>query len=203
MAEFWYRLVNPRKRHCLAKLTLYVRICHVCDGLYASWRVMATLRYRIKTLDRKPRPRSQSYIGPTVVGPDHSPMSMISCRTYMYKSMYNNNSILFLKMHGCNELIGGGIWYMHKLIIASSTTPQISATLHKLLPVHPTGHMLCVHIFDVTQVVIKQLTVYGANHIHLQYLVTCKHYLIHVMFMHKVYHAHNYIIIIHIWYPKR
>ena len=31
---------------------------------------------------------------------------------------------------------------MHKLIIASSTNLQISATLHKLLPVHPTGHML-------------------------------------------------------------
>ena len=34
---------------------------------------------------------------------------------------------------------------VHKLIIGSSTT----LTLHKLLPVHPTGHMLCVHIFDV------------------------------------------------------
>ena len=67
MAEFWYRLATPSKRHCLAKLTLYV---HVCDGLYASWRVKATLRYRFKTLDRKPRPRSQSYIGPTTVGPD-------------------------------------------------------------------------------------------------------------------------------------
>ena len=35
---------------------------------------MATLHYRFKTLDRKPRPpkpiRSQSYIGPTTVGPD-------------------------------------------------------------------------------------------------------------------------------------
>ena len=38
---------------------------------------------------------------------------------------------------------------MHKLIIASSTTLQISATLHKLLPVHLTGHMLGVHIFGV------------------------------------------------------
>ena len=38
---------------------------------------------------------------------------------------------------------------MNKLIIASSTTLQISATLHKLLPIHPTGHMLRVHIFDV------------------------------------------------------
>ena len=35
---------------------------------------------------------------------------------------------------------------MHKLIIGSSTTLQISATLHKL---HPTGHMLRAHIFDV------------------------------------------------------
>ena len=52
---------------------------------------------------------------------------------------------------------------MHKLIIGStcSTTLQNSATLHKLLPVHPTGQVtvisvLCVHIFDVgelTQVV--------------------------------------------------
>ena len=38
---------------------------------------------------------------------------------------------------------------MHKLIIASSTTLQLSATLHKLLPVHPTGHMLLVEIFYV------------------------------------------------------
>ena len=38
---------------------------------------------------------------------------------------------------------------MYELIIASSTTLQISATLHKLLPVHPTGHMLHVQIFDV------------------------------------------------------
>ena len=27
-----YRLVTPRKRHCLAKLTFNVHICHVCDG---------------------------------------------------------------------------------------------------------------------------------------------------------------------------
>ena len=79
MAEFWYRLVTPRKRHCLAKFTLYVHICHVCDGLYASSRVKATLRYRFKTLDRKPRPRSQSYIGPTTVGPDKN-------RTYIRTS---------------------------------------------------------------------------------------------------------------------
>ena len=43
--------------------------------------------------------------------------------------------------------------YMHKLIIASSTTLQISAALHKLLPVHPTGHMLGVQIFDVGETV--------------------------------------------------
>ena len=66
------------------------------------------------------------------------------------------------------------MWYVHKLIIASSTTPlQISATLHKLIPVHPTGHMLRVHIFDVGETnasSYQQLTVYGANHIHVQYL---------------------------------
>ena len=42
---------------------------------------------------------------------------------------------------------------MHKLIIASSTTLQILATLHKLLPVHPTGHMLGVHICDVGETI--------------------------------------------------
>ena len=50
---------------------------------------------------------------------------------------------------------------MHKLIIASSTTLQISATLHKLLPVHPTGYMLRVQIFDVGETVDRQ-TVCGA-----------------------------------------
>ena len=68
-------------------------------------------------------------------------MSMIACR---------NGFIIitpFLKM-GAMSQVGGGIWYMHKLIIASSTTLQISATLNKL---HPTDHMLHVHvhIFDV------------------------------------------------------
>ena len=57
--------------------------------------------------------------------------------------IYNNNSILFLKMDAMSYV--GGIWYMHKLIIASSTTLQNLATLHKLLPEHPTGHMLGVH----------------------------------------------------------
>ena len=60
--------LSPRKRHCLAKLTLYVHICHVCDGLYASWRVKTTLRYRFKTLDRKPRP----YHHPTTPTPPSS-----------------------------------------------------------------------------------------------------------------------------------
>ena len=62
---------------------------------------------------------------------------------------------------------------MHKLIIASSTTLQISATLHKLLPVHPTGHMLRVHICDVGETnasSYQQWTVCRANHIHVQYL---------------------------------
>ena len=59
---------------------------------------------------------------------------------------------------------------MYKL---GSTTLQISATLHKLLPVHPTGHMLGVQIFDVGETnagSYLQLTVCGANHIHEQYL---------------------------------
>ena len=60
---------------------------------------------------------------------------------------------------------------MHKLIIASSTTLQISATLHKLLPVHPTGEVIClgVHIFDVGETnasSYQQLIVCGANHTH-------------------------------------
>ena len=58
------------KRHCLAKFTLYVHICHVCDGLCTSWRAKAMLRYRFKKLDRKPRPRSQSYIGASNVRGD-------------------------------------------------------------------------------------------------------------------------------------
>ena len=59
---------------------------------------------------------------------------------------------------------------MHKLIIGSSTTLQISATLQKLLPVH----MLCVHIFGVggtNASSYQQLTVCGANQIHVQYNV--------------------------------
>ena len=35
--------------------------------------------------------------------------------------------------------------------------------LHKLLPVHPTGHMLGVHIFDVGESSNQQLTVCGVN----------------------------------------
>ena len=35
----------------------------VVDRIYTSGRVEATLRYRFKTPDRKPRPRSQSYVG--------------------------------------------------------------------------------------------------------------------------------------------
>ena len=51
---------------------------------------------------------------------------------------------------------------LHKLIIYgnkgkymySSTTLQIPATLHKLLPVHPTGYMLGVHIFYAGEVCV-------------------------------------------------
>ena len=56
----------PSKRHRLAKLTLYVHICHVCDGLYASWRVKATLRYRFKTLDRNHAHEANSTYDPTL-----------------------------------------------------------------------------------------------------------------------------------------
>ena len=66
MAEFWCRLVAPHKWHCLANLMLYVHICHIFDGLYVNWRVKAMLHYHFKMLDRKPRPQSQSYIGPTI-----------------------------------------------------------------------------------------------------------------------------------------
>ena len=59
---------------------------------------------------------------------------------------------------------------LNKLFIASSTTLQISATLHKLLPVHPTGHICFVYTFlmweKLTQVVsYQQLTACGANRI--------------------------------------
>ena len=59
---------------------------------------------------------------------------------------------------------------MHKLIIASSTTLQISATLHKLLPVHPTGHnhVPRAHIFDVGETNASSYLC-GANQIHVQY----------------------------------
>ena len=38
---------------------------------------------------------------------------------------------------------------VHTLIIGSSTTLQIPATLHKLLVLHPSGHKIGVHICDV------------------------------------------------------
>ena len=59
---------------------------------------------------------------------------------------------------------------MHKLIIGSSTTLQNTATLHKLLPVHLTGHMLRVHICDVGETnasSYQQLTVCRANPIYM------------------------------------
>ena len=75
------RLVALGKRHCLAKLTLYVHIGHVFDGLYASWRVKATLRYRFKKLYLKQRPQSQSYIGPT-------PNAICSAMHILFLSIY-------------------------------------------------------------------------------------------------------------------
>ena len=69
-------------------------------------------------------------------------------------------------MGACNEL--------NRRRNVYSATLQISAILHKLLPVHPTGHMLRVHIFDVGDTnasSYQQLTVYGANHMYLQCIV--------------------------------
>ena len=92
---FRRRLVAQGKLHCLAKLTVYVHICYVCDRLYTSWRVKATLRYRFKTLDRKPRPpkpiRRQSYIGPTTVGPDI--ISAYTCSTNILCLMHIHCSV--------------------------------------------------------------------------------------------------------------
>ena len=53
----------------LTMCMLHVHICCVFDRLYVSERVEVTLHYRYKPLDQKPRPQSQSYIGPTSVGP--------------------------------------------------------------------------------------------------------------------------------------
>ena len=62
---FRRRLVAEGKLHCLAKLTLYVHICYVCDGLYTSWRVKATLRYRFKRSIANHAHLSQSEADPT------------------------------------------------------------------------------------------------------------------------------------------
>ena len=140
MAEFWYRLVTPRKRHCLAKLTLYVHICHVCDGLYARWRVKATLRYHFKTLDQKPRPRSQSYIGPTTVGPDkwdsfhENGRSFIIITSFKIALHLNRNNFrtikainfLFSTLHTTPFLYGKihfGVLHLFRVRIAMSDTP--------------------------------------------------------------------------------
>ena len=117
MAEFRRLLVVQGKLHCLAKLTLYVHISHVCDGLYyTSWRVKATLRYRFKTLDPKPRSpkqiRRQSYIGPPTVGPDNI-MNKVCTRQfnkiYIYIYIYSDNTDkltkYFLNLARCNRNI--------------------------------------------------------------------------------------------------
>ena len=44
---------------------------------------------------------------------------------------------------------------MHKLIIGSINSTTLHITPHKLLPVHPSGHILCVHIFDVGEINYK------------------------------------------------
>ena len=59
------------------------------------------LRYRFKTLDRKPRPRSQSYIGPTTVGPDNTTVLAVlaNCMVYVEDVFYNsvNNEVMLPK----------------------------------------------------------------------------------------------------------
>ena len=89
---------------------------------------------------------------------------------------------------------------MHKLIIASSTTPQNEFQQHcyQCIP-----QVICfehVHIFDVGETYAssyQQLTVCGANQIHVQYLI------MQTLFdTRKLYHVYNYIIIIHIWHLK-
>ena len=79
-----------------------MHICHVCDGLYASRRVKATLRYRFKTLNRKPRPRSQSYIGPTTVGPDinasiSKKTGLLSLMGERLQHIFSHDAILLLR----------------------------------------------------------------------------------------------------------
>ena len=86
--------------------------------------------------------------------------SFVGAISYTHKHTYTH-------IHNThNELRRRRIWY--STCIKISTTRQISATLHKLLPVHPTGHMLHVrlHIFDVGETnasSYQQLTVCGAT----------------------------------------
>ena len=42
----------------------------VLGRFYSDWQVATKRIFCFLTLDRKPRLRSQSYIGPTAVGPD-------------------------------------------------------------------------------------------------------------------------------------
>ena len=44
----------------------------VLGRFYSDWQVATHCIFCFLTLDRKPRLRSQSYIGPTIVGPDTS-----------------------------------------------------------------------------------------------------------------------------------
>ena len=60
---------HSTKRH---RTTMCTVVCTylMCILLNASWHIKAMLWYRFQTLEQKPRPRSQSYIRPTSVGPD-------------------------------------------------------------------------------------------------------------------------------------
>ena len=67
-----------------------------------------------------------------------------------HKWMYNDDSIFILLN---DKGYGTSTWFL--------------PTLHKLLPVHPTGHMLSVHIFDVGETTTssyQQLTVGGVHY---------------------------------------
>ena len=77
----------------------------------------------------------------TAIQPQVIKINVIMAKALVYRCniLYTHNT------H--NELRRRRIWY--STCIKSSTTLQISASLHKLIPVHPTGHMLRVHIFDV------------------------------------------------------
>ena len=65
MADLKCRIGTLLKLH---RATMCTVICTYL--MCASWHIKAMLQYRFQTLERKPRPWSQSYIRPTSVVPD-------------------------------------------------------------------------------------------------------------------------------------